>query len=94
MSLQFVLGKSGSGKSFGMYKKYADMAKSNTGRQYLVIVPEQFTLQTQKNMVSSSKGNVILNLDVLSFERLSHRIFDELGMSDIAVLKETGKSFL
>ncbi|MFR7393876.1 MAG: hypothetical protein ACLUTA_00475 [Blautia wexlerae] len=38
-----------------------------------MIVPEQFTMQTQKTLVEMHPGEGILNIDVLSFERLAYR---------------------
>jgi len=36
----------------------------------------------------------IMNIDVLSFGRLSHRIFDETGAQNLGVLDDTGKSLV
>lgn len=49
-------------------------------------------MQTQKEFVSRHPAHAILNIDVLSFQRLAWRVFDDLGMMDIAVLEETGKN--
>ena len=38
-------------------------------RQYLVLVPEQFTMQTQKELVEMHPQKGIMNIDVLSFQR-------------------------
>ncbi len=48
-------------------------------------------MQTQKELVERSKNHAIMNIDVLSFERLAFRVFDELGMYQIRILEETGK---
>ena len=64
------------------------------GRQYLVLVPEQFTMQTQKELVMMHPRKGILNIDVLSFERLAYRYWRETGESCAQVLEETGKSLV
>ena len=46
MALQFVPGNSGAGKSFQLYQKILQEAGTHPERKYLVIVPEQFTMQT------------------------------------------------
>ncbi len=94
MALQFVLGNSGSGKTEGTYKRIVEEAEKNRSKNYLFVVPEQFTLQTQMKLVDLAPGNVITNIDVLSFKRLAYRIFDELGVDSSTVLGETGKNLL
>ncbi|SDB21715.1 PD-(D/E)XK nuclease family protein [Eubacterium oxidoreducens] len=94
MALQFVLGRAGSGKSAFMYRRFLEEAKQSPKQQYLVIVPEQFTLQTQKDLVAMQPEHAILNLDILSFERLAYRVFEELGVVSEEILSETGKSLL
>ncbi len=94
MSLQFVLGNSGCGKSQYIYKKIVDEAREDIRKNYLVIVPEQFTLQTQRKLVELSANKAIMNVDVLSFKRLAYRVFDELGIKSLDVLEETGKNLV
>ncbi len=96
MSLKFWIGGAKSDKSRRMYKFILDEADKNPDRQYLVIVPEQFSLSTQQELVFNSKNHGILNIDVLSFSRLAHRIGDEVGssMSDATTLDDLGKSLL
>ena len=52
MSLQFIMGNSGSGKSYCLYDTVVREAIENPDKNYLVIVPEQFTMQTQKRSLS------------------------------------------
>ncbi len=46
MALQFVFGGSGSGKSHYLYQNITKEAEENPSLSYLVLVPEQFTMQT------------------------------------------------
>lgn len=94
MSLQFVLGRSGSGKSYHLYKKIIEQASKHPERQYLVVVPEQFTMQTQRELVEMHPRHGISNIDVLSFMRLAYRVFEEQGGMKKTVLEDTGKSML
>lgn len=57
-------------------------AAEEPGRNFLIIVPDQFTMQTQKDLVMRSDRDGILNIDVLSFGRLSHRILEEVGTKE------------
>ena len=78
MALRFILGSSGSGKSTYLYEEIVRRAGEQPETTFYVIVPEQFTMQTQRELVKKSGGG-ILNIDVVSFQRLAYRIFDELG---------------
>lgn len=66
----------------------------NPQHLYYIIVPEQFTMQTQKNVVEMHPGKGILNIDVLSFQRLAYRIFEETGGAREVLLDDTGKSMV
>ena len=94
MSLRFCFGPSGSGKSHRIYEEIMQRAAEEPGRNFLIIVPDQFTMQTQKDLVMRSDRDGILNIDVLSFGRLSHRILEEVGTKETPVLDDTGKSLV
>ena len=51
MSLKFVFGPSGSGKSYQLYDYVIRESVKFPDRQYIVLVPEQFTMQTQKDLI-------------------------------------------
>ncbi len=94
MSYSFVLGGSGSGKSTEFYKFIIEEAIKYPNKQYLIIVPDQFTLAVQKQVTNMHPGKCILNIDVLSFSRMGHRIFSETGESTVPVLDDTGKNLI
>ena len=94
MALKFILGNSGGGKTEYMYQEVVKAAEADVKRNYLVVVPEQFTMQTQRKLVDLSSHQAIMNIDVLSFQRLAYRVFDELGKKDIKILEETGKNLV
>lgn len=94
MSLQFYFGPSGVGKSRQLYSEIIERSKENPKQNYLIIVPDQFTMQTQKELVELTAQNGIMNIDVLSFGRLGHRILEEVGTEDVPVLDDTGKSLV
>lgn len=94
MSLQMILGNSGSGKSYELYKNIIAASVQSPGTRFLVIVPEQFTMQTQKELVRLHPKKGILNIDIISFQRLAHRIFEEVGADRRTVLEDTGKTLM
>ncbi len=94
MSLQFILGSSGAGKSHCLYQEIIEKSIVNTDTNYIVIVPEQFTLQTQKDLVTIHPDHGIMNIDILSFMRLAYRVFEETNTRQRLVLEDTGKSMI
>ena len=94
MSLQLIFGGSGSGKSDYVYRKILEQSKAEPKRTFFVLVPEQFTMQTQRELVARQERHSIMNVDVVSFNRLAYRILDELGMSHLNILEETGKNLV
>ena len=94
MSLQFIFGNSGAGKSEYGFRYIIEKAMRHPDRRFLVVVPEQFTMQTQKTIVSMHPDGGILNIDVLSFQRLAYRIFEETGGELRPLLSETGKTLV
>lgn len=94
MALQFIFGNSGSGKTHFISHKVVELAADSPKKNFLFLVPEQFTLQTQRELAAVHKNHSILNIDVLSFNRLAYRIFDELGSFRGQVLEETGKNLV
>lgn len=94
MGLQFYFGASGAGKSRQLHDDITGWAKKEPERNFLFLVPDQFTMQTQVDLVNASDCGGIMNIDVLSFGRLSHRIFEETGYGGRQVLDDTGKSLV
>lgn len=94
MSLQLLLGNSGAGKSYQINKYLIEQAIENPDTNYIIIVPEQFTLQTQKNLVKMHPRHGVMNIDIVSFQRLAYRIFDEVGGNQLAALDDTGKNLI
>ena len=94
MGLQFVFGSAGSGKSTFLYDMLLKEAAEHRDKQYFILVPDQFTLETQKTLVEKSGGTGILNIDVLSFHRLAFRVFEQLPAKERTILEDMGKTML
>ncbi|MBQ9512253.1 MAG: exodeoxyribonuclease V subunit gamma, partial [Lachnospiraceae bacterium] len=94
--LRFVLGPSGAGKSTLLRQEIIDRSIAAPTDDFLIIVPDQFTMQTQMDMVKAHPDGAIMNIDILSFSRLTHRIFDTVGQPPFAdrILDDTGKSLI
>lgn len=94
MALQLILGGSGSGKTSYLYETIIRESMEFPDRPYLILVPEQFTMQTQKDIVTRHPRHGTMNIDILSFERLAYRVFEELATENLEVLDDMGKSMV
>lgn len=94
MALQIIAGGSGSGKSEYIYTDIIDKSIKNPQKNYIIVVPEQYTMATQKKLVTLHPNKGILNIDVVSFERLAYKVFEEVGSKDRPVLDDTGKNLI
>lgn len=94
MAFQFYFGGSGAGKSRKLHEDMIEASRRESACNYLLIVPDQFTMQTQMDLVLEHPNRGIMNIDVLSFGRLTHRILEEVGHADMPVLDDTGKSLI
>ncbi len=92
--LKFIIGPSGSGKSETLFREVTELAKENPGKKYIILVPEQFTMATQKKIVEKHPRHAVANIDIVSFHRLCLKVFSELGVEDTEVLDDTGKSLI
>ena len=92
--LRFIFGASGSGKSRNVYDEVIRRSIGESDKNFLIVVPDQFTMQTQMDIVKLHPRNGIMNIDVLSFSRLSHRIFEEVGETHEGILDDIGKSLV
>lgn len=94
MALQFVIGRSGSGKSTALYQTIIEESLHHPKTNYLLIVPDQFTLDTQKMLIGMHPNHGTGNIDILSFHRLAYKIFAELSQEPGVILEDLGKSMI
>lgn len=94
MSLQLILGGAGSGKTTCLYDRIIESSIRHPEQKIFMIVPEQFTMQTQKDIVSRHPRHSTMNIDIVSFQRLAYRIFEETAVETLAVLDDMGKSMV
>ena len=94
MSLQLILGGSGSGKTRRLYDKIIQESMERPKQLFFMIVPEQFTMQTQKDIVVRHPNHGTMNIDIVSFQRLAYRVFEELAVENLRVLDDMGKSMV
>lgn len=91
MGLRFIIGRAGTGKTTLCMEEIIRQQNTGTKRQVL-IVPEQFTSQAERDLIEKTGQNAILTAEVLSFGRLAHRVFSKKGIGSRVPLGDIGKS--
>lgn len=94
MSVRFLLGASGSGKSRQIYNEIIQASIKEPERNFYLIVPEQYTMEAQRELITMHPAGGMMNIDAIGMNRLAYRVFDELGISTGQVLEDFGKSML
>lgn len=95
MSVKFVLGRSGSGKThYCLGKIREQLLASAEGAALLLLVPEQATFQMEQALVSDGRLRGFHRVLVLSFERLARQVLQDRPASLLPVLSESGKQML
>ena len=75
--INFIYGRS-SAKKVGELKKMIAADHKNGIRSFL-IVPEQFAVYTERQMLRDLPASLQLNLEILNFSRLYNRLCREYG---------------
>ncbi|SHK47480.1 DNA helicase/exodeoxyribonuclease V, subunit B [Clostridium cavendishii DSM 21758] len=95
MGLRIIYGRAGSGKSTYCINEIKNKIETNDKKnRLLLIVPEQFTFETENKLLKVASEKSVLRAEVLSFKRLAHRIFNQCGGLKHKSIKDAGKSML
>ena len=86
MAVEFILGRSGSGKTSMCIGSICDaLAESAEGGSLVLLVPEQATYQAERSILSDERIGGYSRLHVLSFERLAFYLSPSgFGASEIS----------
>lgn len=91
MSLKIVYGTSGTGKSEFLFQEIIKKI-NQTNRKIYIITPEQFSFTLEKKLFEVSQSEAILQAEVLTFQRMAYRIFNELWGKTKTILTQSRKS--
>lgn len=75
--LQFIFGKPSSGKTYTIINKIKELSKN--GDESVLIVPEQFTFESERQVLKTVGDSFALNTTVLSFSRLCDEVGRNVG---------------
>lgn len=90
MSLRYILGKSGTGKTTRCINEIINT--DNMSERIFYIVPEQFTLESEKNLLDK-KGS-LSNINILGFRHFAYYLISKMGTSGRAMLDDVGRAML
>ena len=100
MSLRLIYGRGGSGKSHYCLQDIKEKIKENgkdsnkTRNKLVLMVPEQYSFQSERNLLKVVGVTGIIQAEVLSFKRLAHRVFNEVGGLTLKRISDPGKAML
>ena len=94
MALQFILGSARSGKTDFIYDQMIKDSMEHEDEEFFFIVPDQSTLNAQKQLVTRHPRHGTFNIDVVGFFRLTYRVFEELSYIPKDLLEDEGKSMV
>lgn len=91
LALELILGAAAGGKTTRLQQEISQIAAGDAQQPLIYIVPEQTTLKVQQQLIRKMPGCSMLGTEILSFNRLAHRIFAETGMPPLKTLDDMGK---
>jgi len=95
MTVRFILGRSGSGKThYCLEAIKGELVRCAKGFPLILLVPEQATFQMEQALVRDDRLDGYNRALVMSFERLAHQILWETGPGSLPVLSEFGKQMI
>ena len=94
MGIRFVFGRAGSGKSYYCLNQINKKLTNDKNNKLIMLVPDQYTFQTEKKLLEYIGEKALLRAEVLSFKRMATRVFDKCGGRAINVIEDSGKNML
>ena len=87
MQTEFILGRACSGKTIYCYQQIENELKKESYSSLILLVPEQFNLQTQIDL-SQRLYPGLLRVEVTSFNTLAREVFKEVGKADLPTIDD------
>ena len=94
MGIRFIFGRAGAGKSHYCLEQINKKLNNQDKNKLILLVPDQYTFQTEKKLLEAIGEKALLRAEVLSFKRMATRVFDSCGGRAINVIEDSGKNML
>lgn len=92
MSLRFIYGKIGTGKTTYCFNEIKRLIDNN--QKVYIITPEQFSFTAENNLMKICEKKSVINAEVITFERMAFRVITEVGGISNNSITNTGKAML
>ena len=97
MSVKFIVGRGGSGKSTYMLEEIRERVQDNETSPVILLVPEQYTFEMEIRMSKlfiGDKKDKYLRARVLSFKTMSDVVFSKVGGFTDVNINSSGKAMI
>lgn len=94
MEMRFILGRAGSGKTYKVFNEIKERLNENGNKKLFLIVPDQYTLQAEFDLISKMDLPGIMGLEVLSFDRLAYKVLTQVGGIKKTAINHLGKTMI
>ncbi|MGI6684081.1 MAG: helicase-exonuclease AddAB subunit AddB [Bacillota bacterium] len=94
MSLRFIYGRAGSGKTRYCLEEIKNCLEGGADYPLLLLVPEQYSFQAERDLIQVLQKGGSLQTQVLSFRRMAFRIFNQAGGITYPHIHPAGKSMI
>lgn len=95
MGIRFIFGRAGTGKSrFCLEQIKKKIENYDSENKLVLIVPEQYTFDTEKKFLEVVTEKGLLRGEVLSFKRMAHRVSEECGGRTELRISDSGRNML
>ena len=90
--IRILYGKAKSGKTHHIYNEIANAHQKK--QKIILIVPEQFTLEAEKQLIMHMQSEGFIGIEIVSFKRITHKIIQEVGRPKGIAIDDVGKLML
>lgn len=77
MSLRFIYGRSGTGKTLFCFNEIKNLIDKQ--EKVYIITPEQFSFTAEKNLMDACGRKAVICAEVITFGRMAYRVINEIG---------------
>ncbi|QZY54167.1 helicase-exonuclease AddAB subunit AddB [Crassaminicella profunda] len=92
--IRYVFGRAGTGKTHLVLEEIKKRLENSDHNRLILMVPEQFTLQAERDLIEKLNLPGIMDVEVLSFTRLAHNVLNEVGGITRIHINEQGKNMV